>query len=192
MRKRKGGSCFVRGFHFFFCLIFIRPFAGHDTGGMWNYTYISETPSAVRVAIRKARSLGMKVMLKPHIDLTHDNNGNLWRGNIMGGPEWMKSYQTMMLMWARVCELEKCEMISIACELMSATNNEALWRNLISEIRAVYHGKLTLSANWAYPGGGGELTNIQFWDALDYIGCDEYFQIRLAPNGTVEDLVRQW
>ncbi len=47
-----------------------RPFQAYDVAGsFWNYTFVSETPRAVVTAIREAHKLGMKVLLKPHIDL---------------------------------------------------------------------------------------------------------------------------
>lgn len=52
------------------------------------YTFVTQTDDAVRAAIKYAHSLGMKVMLKPHIDLLRDNkpSGRFWRGDIGGCP----------------------------------------------------------------------------------------------------------
>jgi len=42
---------------------------------------------------------------------------------------------------------------------------------LIKKIREVYRGKLTYAAE------GINAKNIEFWDALDYIGIDAYFAL---------------
>src|SRR4051812_23150667 len=55
-----------------------RPFETHaSVPGMWNYTFVSETPRAVVAAIRRAHALDMRVLLKPHVDLVNDEGG-LW------------------------------------------------------------------------------------------------------------------
>jgi len=167
-----------------------RPFQSADNGGFWNYTFVSETPNAVKIAIRQAKAAGMDVMLKPHIDLTNDGNGTLWRGQISWNTEWFESYSNMMLMWAQLAQHEGVAMLCIATELMGVTPwHENEWRTLITRIRKVFDGKLTLAANWAPPGGSGEVTLVPFWDALDYIGADEYFQV---SGSTVEEIMTSW
>lgn len=69
-----------------------------------------------------------QVILKPHIDITNDNGGGVWRGDIQGSPAWFAEYERYIVFWARVCELEKVEMLSMATELMGVTWNEAAWR----------------------------------------------------------------
>ena len=78
--------------------------------GTWNYTFVSETPRAVVRAIRESHRLGMKVLLKPHIDLTEGENGQ-WRGDIMGSSrEWWESFEKMQIFWASIAQKEKVEM----------------------------------------------------------------------------------
>ena len=166
-----------------------RPFQMVDPHTQtWNYTFISETPNAVVRAIRKARALGMKVMLKPHIDLVEDNH--MWRGSIMATAGWWTSYRRMILFWARVAEKEGVEMLSMSCELMGVSLDERSWRKLIKETRKVYKGLLTDAANYAFLPEGGELTDKRWWDAVDYIGCDEY--LPLPTETTVEKVKEAW
>eukprot|EP00912_Choanoflagellata_sp_UC4_P001936 UC4_evm2s1242 len=51
------------------------------------YKFVTIKPQVLVSTIKFAKSLGLKVMLKPHIDLLRDNkpNGRFWRGDI-GGP----------------------------------------------------------------------------------------------------------
>lgn len=72
------------------------------------YTYITATNQELASAIEKAHELNMKVMLKPHIDLTRDPNH--WRGDIGRGfknesqwSSWFDSYTKMAVgMWKMV------------------------------------------------------------------------------------------
>lgn len=134
-----------------------RPFAGHDPRGtFWRYTYVSETPKSVVRAIRLAHSLGMQVLLKPHVDLI--NSQGLWRGDIMAVSGWWDSYSKMLLFWARIAQQEGVEMLSVSCELIGVSRDEQSWRKVIASVRNVYKGKLTAAANWAPLRGEGELT----------------------------------
>ena len=63
-------------------------------------------------------------------------------------------------------------MFSIGVELAKLTGYEAQWRTLIAGVRRIYHGPLTYSA-----AQGPEFESIRFWDALDYIGLDEYYPL---------------
>lgn len=157
--------------------------------GYWNYTLLSETRAAVTRAIRRARSLGLRVLLKPHIDVVHDEGG-VWRGAVLAqSAQWWESYQRMLLLWARVAQREHVDMLSVGCELVAASQQEQRWRLLIAQIRAVYKGLLTYSANWAQAPFPGEVTLIRFWDALDYIGCDEYAPI---PGTSLQEAEAAW
>jgi hypothetical protein len=42
-------------------------------------------------------------------------------------------------------------LLSISCELITASRQEQQWRKVIAAVRAVYEGKLTDSANWSPP-----------------------------------------
>ncbi len=167
-----------------------RAFAGPAAKpGFWNYVMVSETPRAVVAAIRLAHSLGMKVLLKPHIDLVNDEGG-MWRGDIMAIGGWWEAYERMLLFWARIAERENVAMLSVSCELVAVSRDETSWRKLIAKTRRVFRGNLTAAANWADIHGVGELTDKSWWDALDYIGCDEYMPLPKSP--TLQSAVEAW
>lgn len=46
------------------------------------YTHISSTISDLKFIINAAHTLGLRVMLKPHIDVYADRNTGILRGNI--------------------------------------------------------------------------------------------------------------
>ena len=61
------------------------------------------------------------------------------------------------------------------------------WRRIITEVRAVYDGKLTYAANWY-----AEFQEIDFWSELDYIGIQAYFPLCEREAPTIEELLEGW
>eukprot|EP01102_Stenamoeba_stenopodia_P000534 TRINITY_DN10528_c0_g1_i1.p1 TRINITY_DN10528_c0_g1~~TRINITY_DN10528_c0_g1_i1.p1 ORF type:complete len:352 (-),score=65.56 TRINITY_DN10528_c0_g1_i1:120-1175(-) len=153
------------------------------------YTYITATNDELTIIIKEAHQLGLKVMLKPQIDLTEDPE--YWRGDIGEGfteadwDMWFDSYWAMMQPYAELCEALGVEQISISCELITASAQGDQWRELILKVRQVYSGQLTDAANWGYLNAtGGEETNKTWWDAVDVIGVDAYYP--LVPSNVTE------
>ena len=115
--------------------------------------------------VAQARSLDLKVMLKPHMHISPTE----WRGHIEpaegGWAAWFDSYGDFILHYARLAEHLGVESFVIGLELASSSwTQEALWRALIEEIRAVYSGPLVYAANW------NEAEHVLFWGAVDWIG----------------------
>ncbi|GHA57389.1 hypothetical protein GCM10007389_06360 [Pontibacter akesuensis] len=84
-------------------------------------------------------------------------------------------------------ELE-IEAFCIGTELyLPAVQREQNWRNLIQQVRQVYSGQLTYAANWYK-----EYEEIQFWDALDFIGVQAYFPLTQQHNPSIKELQQGW
>ena len=157
------------------------------------YPLNEKTPSdeSLLFAIRELHNLGLKVMLKPHLDLI-DSEGK-WRGEIRcdnqaGRQAWFASYTDFILHYARLAEQENAELFCIGTELTNATLSQpVLWRDLIKKVREVYKGQLTYAANWYE-----EFNNIEFWDELDYAGVDPYFPLLSSSQPTKEELIEVW
>jgi len=164
------------------------------------FTYVTPTDEELLVSINYAHQLGMKVMLKPHIDLTEDDK--YWRGDIGKGFNdsqwdlWFESYGEMLLKYAKFSEEHGVEEFSLSCELIEASKAERQWRELIKKVRKVYHGDLTAAANWGWLNAtGGEETNKTWWDAVDFIGVDAYYANHYLQNvthPTEEIIVEFW
>ena len=139
------------------------------------YTYKTESIKGIIKVINEAHRLGMKVMLKPHVDVLKEKKyDSVWRGNIYCTKntcqQWFDSYWNMMEKYVKLSEELGVEMISVSCELISTSSKEEYWRELIAKIRKIYRGKLVSSANH-----DGEEFNKKWWDVLDYIGVDAYY-----------------
>ena len=152
-------------------------------GPMWG-----ETDSGLARTTRLARSLGIHSMLKPHLWL----RGGEWCGTIRmkneaDWAEWFRRYQDFAVHYARLAEAQGMEIYAVGTELKGTAGREADWRRLIAEVRKVYHGRLTYSANW-----DGELDSVRFWDALDYIGVQAYYPLSDKDHPTLMDLESGW
>jgi len=85
--------------------------------------------------------------------------------------------------------------------MITATAQESRFRAVISNVRKVFSGTLTYSANWGTKyqvtatGGvlyGGEIDWINFIDALDVIGVDAYYYLTNQLNPSMDDLMTGW
>ncbi len=153
-----------------------------------------KTPSDKSIvrAIKAAHDNGMKVMLKPHLDILDTSYGS-WRGEITCAREpdwaiWFASYKNFMMHYVQIANENNVEMFCVGTELTEMTLAKPdMWRSLIEDIRKVYKGKLTYAANW-----NEEYLNISFWDALDYAGIDAYFPLSDKEKPTYEELMEGW
>jgi hypothetical protein len=140
------------------------------------FTFKTETIEGLIKIIVYAKNLGLKVMLKPHIDLAGEPDATIWRGDIGKNmtekdvSDWFISYEKYIIKYALLAEELKVEMFSVSCELIVMSQYDSYWRNIVSKIRAVYKGILTDSANH-----DGEEYWKTWWDVLDYIGVDAYY-----------------
>jgi len=138
-----------------------------------SYAFTDETDEELSQAAYEAHRLGMKVMLKPQVW----GPAGMFTGQIrFDDPAqralWMQSYREFLLHYARLSELEGFDLLCVGNELEGLTVHAEEWRRLIGEIRRVYHGPITYAANW-----GGEFENLRFWDALDYMGLNNYYPL---------------
>ncbi|MCC7161128.1 MAG: hypothetical protein IT331_01420 [Anaerolineae bacterium] len=135
------------------------------------------TPSDEDLAyvIDYAHAHGVKVLLKPQVNFSHDDAH--WRGEIKFETEpeweaWFDSYRAFIMHYARFAQTHGVEEFSVGTELVGATTRTADWRALIGGVRQEYTGLLTYSANHS-----GEETRVQFWDDLDFIGVNVFYHL---------------
>lgn len=141
-------------------------------------------------AIQRAHSLGLKVMLKPHVDLWNDPAH--WRGQITFGDEaqwqaWFASYRSFIDHYADLAKAQGVEQFCVGTELSGTAQREADWRAVIADVRSRYHGPIIYAANQ-----GGEETGITWWDAVDYIGVDAYYSLTEEDDPTLAELEAGW
>ena len=156
-----------------------------------------ETIDANVSAMELAKEAGLKIFVKPHIVLgtmtrNDKTQGAEWRGDLMPRSEadWMKlekNYEAYILELARVSEEYDVDLFSIGTELKMFTRlRPNFWKKLIKQVRNIYSGELTYSANW------DEYQYIYFWKDLDIIGIDMYFPISDQRTPSVRKTTKKW
>ena len=168
-----------------------------------DFSRYSSTISSVEHAIDTAHGLGMKVLLKPMLDV----KDGTWRAyvNPSNKDQWFTNYTSFLGAFADVAQAKGVELYSIGCEMNTVEDpaNNGRWTNLIDNLRSRYDGPLTYSANWGSIGNNvGGYTNVPWWNQLDYIGIDAYFPLsnvnnpspaQLADNATaIADGIESW
>jgi hypothetical protein len=140
--------------------------------------------------INRAHRLGLKVMLKPHVDLA--NGPDHWRGNIGQGfseadwTAWFTSYKDMIFHYAQLAQTHGVEQFCVGTELVSTEFRAADWRSIIAGVRKVFSGPLTYAAN------PGDESRISWWDKLDFIGFDAYYALTNKNDPTLAELKAAW
>lgn len=119
--------------------------------------------------IASARESGLKVMVKPHVDVLDGT----FRGDIQPSDRvaWFRSYGRFIDRYAKIAAAGDAEFFSIGTELKSLSSEKDAWDSVIDSARSRFGGELTYSANW------DEIWQVQFWDRLDMIGVDAYFPL---------------
>ena len=129
-------------------------------------------------------------MLKPHVDAI---NGQ-WRGdfNPSNLDAWFQSYTQFIVRYAQIAQEESVEAFVMGTEFrtISGAANRNRWLAVITAVRNVYSGTLTYAANATFP--GDEFASVSFWDQLDLIGLDGYFNLTNLNNPTLAQLISAW
>jgi len=145
---------------------------------------------AVLEAIRDLRSRGLKVMLKPHVDV----RDGTWRGTVHPGDisRWFADYERFLTRYAALAETSGVDLFCVGTELVTLSDARyaSEWQGVIGAVRAAYHGPLTYAANANSP--GDEYASVSFWNLLDLPGLDVYTPLTASAHPSREDLVRGW
>jgi len=136
----------------------------------WNTRW--EGDAGVTQLARLAHSLGMKVLLKPQLWMRGGNPAEIGFPQAPENAEWFAQYQPFLEHYTQLASAIHADVFCVGVELEKMSANEQAWRKLIARARELYPGPLTYAANF-----GAEFEGIRFWDALDYIGVDEYYPL---------------
>lgn len=148
-----------------------------------------KTPTDDRIAIwiDEAHKRGMKVMLRPIMDEASVVATGHWRGSIEPSDvdAWFLSYQDLIVSYAEFADLQNVDILNIGSELNSLEENTDHWNALIGKVKEVYFGQLIYSTNW------GE-NRVEFWEKLDFVGIDAFFNLDAPDHATTQQLVDAW
>jgi hypothetical protein len=141
----------------------------------------------LRQAIVLAHRAGLKVMVVPHLWV--ESGG--WRALIEPGDDdawkrWAAAYRAFAVGWARVAEQGGAEMFSVGVEQRSwvTTHHAPLYREVIADVRHVYHGTLTYSANW------DDAAETAIFGDVDVIGINAFYPLAEKEGARLPDLLK--
>ena len=145
------------------------------------------TDASILDAAAEAHDEGLRVAIKPHVDVLDGT----FRGEIRPADRlgWFESYGELVDRLSALAQRADADVFVIGTELTSMATDADAWRDLISRARKNFDGEITFAANW--PEGAGA---VAFWDRLDYVGIDAYMPLetRDTANPGVDALVRAW
>ncbi len=148
---------------------------------------LSPSDDSLRGVIGHAQALGLRVFLKPQLDLT----GPGWRGEISLSSEaeweaWFERYEAFIGHYAKLAAEQHAGLLCVGVELDATRHREADWRAIVAAVRARYAGPLVYAANF------GRERDIAWWDALDYAGVDAYFPVANSPEPSRAEALAAW
>lgn len=141
--------------------------------------------AAVAEMVRQAHARGIRVLVIPHLWVETEG----WRGEIdpgspAGWAAYHESYRRFVTAWARDAAEAGADAFSIGVECKSWSGRfGGVWRALIDEVRAVFPGLLTYSANW------DEADDVLFWDQLDLVGVNAFYPLAAEDGASFEQYV---
>lgn len=152
-----------------------------------NITSTSQTPSdeGVERAISLAHAHGLKVLLKPHVDVSN-SAGSQAEIRPNDRDTWFASYASFISHYADIAARLNVEEFAVGTELAGVSHDRDHWLDVIQVVRARYKGTLVYAANF------NEYAQISFWDALDLIGIDAYWSLSQQPTPEAALLRQAW
>jgi hypothetical protein len=149
--------------------------------------WIGERVEGIKTTTKLFKDNKIKVMIKPQIWIPNGFTGNIEMKN---NEEWLlfeNSYEKFILEYAQVSQDSNAEMFCIGTELkLFVEKRPSFFINLIEKTRKIYKGKITYAENWDC------YDKVTFWNLLDYIGIDAYFELNNGETPKIKDLAKAW
>ncbi len=149
----------------------------------------TQSDEEVKFAIRKAKSLGLKVCLKPMVDCLDRS----WRARINFPTEtdeywskWFASYTRFMLCYAALAQAEGVEMLCTGCEMAGMDSQTEHCKKLIADVRQVYSGTIMHNINH------GDEFRFPWLEDVDIIGISAYYPVSEKDDNSIDIMRRKW
>ncbi len=151
---------------------------------------MTQTDAEVEHAIRLAKSMGLKVCLKPMVNCLDRS----WRARINFPTEdesnywdpWFASYTNFMVYYAGMAERLDVEMLCTGCEMAGMDGQGTRCRKMVEAVRKVYHGTVMHNINH------GDELRFDWLDAVDVIGISGYYPVTDAGNRGKAVMRERW
>lgn len=149
----------------------------------------TQTDEDVVYAIRMAKDMGLKVCLKPMVDCLD----GVWRAHVSFPMDvmtfwdkWFESYTAFMCHYARIAEINGCEMLCTGCEMAGMDAVADHCRKMIEKVRGIYHGKLMHNINH------GDELDFEWLSDVDVIGISAYYAVTDGEHVSAGDMKKGW
>lgn len=137
--------------------------------------------------IQMAQSLGLRIMIKPHLWIPRQFTGQFTLSTEKEWTAFEEQYLAYLSTYALMAEKYQVELLCIGTEMESFSQlRPAFWLRLIERIRELYSGSITYAANW------DEMMDFPYWPYLDAIGIDAYFPLAKGANPSIEEIDAAW
>lgn len=154
------------------------------TDSSMHTTEETASDGSLRRIVGRAHALGLKVMIKPHVDLPGDVDRAEIRPHDRAA--WFTAYRRFITHYADLAADTSTEQFAVGTELAGVSGDLDPWRQVIEVVRDHYDGTLTYAANY------DEYRRIRFWKDLDLIGIDAYWPLSDVPTDDPARLRRAW
>jgi hypothetical protein len=131
-----------------------------------------ESDEGIALLIQHAHERHVRVLLKPQLWMRGGYPGDLEFTKPEDIEKWFAQYRLFIEHYARLATSTHSDMLCVGVEFVKLCKYEARWRSIIQRVRQLYSGPLVYAANF-----GPEFETVQFWDALDYIGLNNYYAL---------------
>ncbi len=131
-----------------------------------------EKDTALRELTALAHERGMSVLLKPQVWVPRGFPGDIEFPTHRETQAWFSGYEAFLNHYANLARRIGADLFCVGVEFSRLVCHEEEWRRLIGLAREWYSGPLIYAANW-----GEEFESVRFWDALDYIGLNNYYPL---------------
>ena len=156
----------------------------HVTDSGPHTTEETASDASLRHIVARAHATGLKVMIKPHIDLPGDTDRAEIRPRDRAA--WFAAYRRFITHYADLAADTGAEQFAVGTELAGVSGDTAAWTKVVETVRDHYDGPLTYAANY------DEYQRIHFWQSLDLIGIDAYWPLSAEPTRDPGRLRRAW
>lgn len=136
--------------------------------------------------VEQAKARGLRVMVVPHLWVeTGEWRGEMDPGSPEGWETYRQSYRFFVMRWAADAAEWGAEGFSIGVECKSWSGRfGGWWEQFIADIRRLFPGLLTYSANW------DEVENVLFWDRLDLVGINAFYPLADKNNASYDQYLQ--
>jgi hypothetical protein len=131
-----------------------------------------ERDEYIRGLAAEAHKMGLRVMLKPQIWTGRGFPGDIDFKDPAEAKKWFAEYKPFLEHYSELARDINADVFCVGVEFGKLVKYDKEWRALIARARQIYKGPLVYAAN-----SGPEFETLSFWDALDYIGLNNYYPL---------------